>query len=131
MVNKRAIIGIGLLISLLLSGCAVNKAIEDIGSRDSLMVLKWLTDDPHHKVRSDVMDKDTIKEAKDFLGKIDWEEDAQVDRPTPQYQIGNYQIWMSDQAHTFHAVNLEKKKYAKLTIEESEFVISLIANVLY
>lgn len=100
--NKRVVIGNGLLISLiLLSGCAVNKAIENIGSRDSLMVLKWLTDDPHYKVRSDVMDKDTIKETNEFLGNIDWEEDALADRSTPQYQIGNYQTWMTDQAYVF------------------------------
>lgn len=130
--KKRVIVGFSLLMSLLLfTGCAVNEMIEDVGNRDSLMFLMWPTDDPYHKARVDVMDKDTIKEVNDFLAKINWDEDAKSDRPTPQYQIGNYQIWMSDQAHFFHAVNLENEKYAELTTEESEFVLSYIARVLH
>lgn len=129
--RKQTMIGIGLLVLLFLSGCAMNDTIEKVGSRESLPVLRWLDDDPTHKTRMDIMDAETIEEVNDFFSQIDWEEDARDERPTPNYQIGNYHIWLADQSHIVHAVHVEKEKYAELTAEESEFVITFIAQKLY
>lgn len=128
--HKKIVVMISLSL-LLFSGCAVNEKIEEIGNRKSLHVLRWLNEFPSSKVRADVMDEDVIEEVNDVLMNVDWKNDADKERPTPNYQIGNVQIWLPDQASIVHAVNLEEETYAELTEEESEFIIGFIVSVFY
>lgn len=117
---------ITLLIIGICAGCGINETIEKIGARDSLPFMMWMDDQPQNKVRADLMDATQIAEIEDFFAQIDWEEDRRESWETPQYQVGNYQVWMSDQASTFEVVDRKHEKMAKLSIEESEFILSKI-----
>src|SRR5699024_4649386 len=96
------------------AGCGINEPIEKNGNRDSLPFLMWMSDQPHNKVRADMMDTTQIEEIEDFFDQVDWKDDHRTSWETPQYQVGNYQIWMSDQSSTFEVVDREHQKMAEL-----------------
>lgn len=113
------------------AGCSINETIEEIGNRDSLPFIMWMDDQPQNKVRADLMDTRQIAEIEDFFAQVKWEDDHRTSWDTPQYQIGNYQIWMSDQASTFEVVDKEHQQTAELSVEESEFILTKIVHMLH
>ena len=90
-----------------------------------------MDDQPQNKVRADLMDTRQIAEIEDFFAQVNWEDDHRTSWDTPQYQIGTYQIWMSDQASTFEVVDKEHQQTAELSVEESEFILTKIVHMLH
>jgi len=113
------------------AGCGINETIEKNGNRDSLPFIMWKSDQPQNKVRADLLDTTQIAEIEDFFAQVNWKDDHRTSWGTPQYQVGNYQIWMSDQASTFEVVDREHQQTAELSVEESEFILTKIVHMLH
>lgn len=148
--HKKNVVMISLSL-LLLSGCAMNEKIEEIGNRESLPVLKWQFGIDNFNVRKDVMDEELIKEVEEVFAQVDWQEEneewikevkdasshfdwdfqkkAEDSQPVPQYQIGTYEIWIHENESVIYAMNLEDHTYAKLTEEDSECIIQFLMQI--
>lgn len=127
----------------------MNEKLEEMNNRETLIVLKWQFGIPDYKVRHDVLDEKVIKEVNEVFENSDWQDDddeliEKIDeetskfnwdwqendersRPLPHFQIGNYEVWVIDQF--VHAINLKKDRYAKLTKDDSEFILTFLIDI--
>lgn len=127
----------------------MNEKLEEMNNRETLIVLKWQFGIPEYKVRHDVLDKELIQEVHEVFAEVDWQEDDgelveeldeestqfhwdwqdndERDRPLPHFQIGNYEVWLMDEF--VHAIDIAKNQYAKLTAEESEYIIQFLIDI--
>ncbi len=127
----------------------MNEKLEEMNNRETLIVLKWQLGIPEFKVRHDVLDEELIQEVHEVFAQVDWQEDDEElveelneessqfqwdwqknderDRPLPHFQIGNYEVWLIDEF--VHAIDIAKDQYAKLTEEDSEFILQFLINI--
>lgn len=124
----------------------MNETLEEMNSHETLIVLKWQFGS---KVRQDVSDEELIQEVYDVFEQVDWQEDDEElveklneessqfqwdwqkdderERPLPQFQIGNYEVWLIDEF--VHAIDVATDQYAKLTAEDSEFMMKFLIGI--
>lgn len=146
---KKRIVAVCVMIVILFSACAMNEKLEEMDSRETLIVLRWQYGIPEYKVRNDVLDEELIKEVNELFAQVDWQEDDEElvkevnevssqfrwdwqddnerSRPLPHYQIANYEVWLIDEF--VHAIDIEKDKYARLTVEDSEFILTFLIGI--
>ncbi len=129
--RKKSIVAVCFFIVILFSGCGLKEKVEEMNKGEALIVEQYLFGIPDAKVRNLVFDDESIKEVNKIFAQIDWRERAEEDRPIPQYQIGNYEIWILDESPIVHAVNLIENKSAELNEEDSELIIKFIIGVFH
>lgn len=147
--HKKRIAAVCVMIVILFSSCAMNEKLEEMNSRETLIVLRWQYGLPEYKVRYDVLDEKLIKEVNELFAQVDWQEDDdelinelnevssqfrwdwQDDndrtRPLPHFQIATYEVWLIDEF--VHAIDIGKDRYAKLTVEDSEFILKFLIGI--
>lgn len=146
---KKRIVAVCVMIVILFSGCAMNEKTKEMGKSEALIVEQWLFGMPDAKIRNLVFDEELIKEVNELFAQVDWQEDDEElvkevnevssqfrwdwqddderSRPLPHYQIANYEVWLIDEF--VHAIDIGKDRYAKLTVEDSEFILKFLIGI--
>lgn len=129
--KKNVFVIAGLLLFALFTGCSFNEKLEEIGSRDSLMVLGWHFTDSDIPERNDLMDEDRIERVRDVFADARWEDSPEEEWTHPDYRIDDYQIWLADEDDQMKVIDASNGKFAELTKEETAIIFETIISALY